>query len=152
LSVELVDHRRVSSPIRALHLKPDPPLKLGEYDLDAFAVEYTDDGSELDFRLELGLSYDIFWALPAAEHDRLRLAHVDAAVYHVDEPTLLLDPYTCDVAKLRWDGELATLANGSTIVSVFFTAATSPASYRCEIGVRTAHGETLVRVFAWAAG
>jgi hypothetical protein len=141
----------VKPAIRVIDLKPDAPLKLGDHDVDAFAVEYTDDGSYLDFRVELGCGYDIFWALPAAAHDRLRLFHVDAAVYHVDEPTLHCDPYTCDVPELRWEGELAKLANGSAIVSVSFTATSSPGSYRCAIGVRAASGETTVRVFAWAA-
>lgn len=136
--------------IRSLHLKPETPSKAGDYDLDAFVVEYTDDAAHFDFRLELGRVFDILWALPAAVHDRLRLIQVDAAVHAVDEPTLRADPFTCDVAELRWQGELATLACGDTIVSVRFRASASPAAYRCEIGLRSPAGATTLRVLEWA--
>src|SRR5690606_1657593 len=73
-------------PTRAIRLKPRQPTTLGDYALDHVTVELGEDETQRDFRLELGLDLGIYWALPAARHDRLRLAHVDGAAYHVDEP------------------------------------------------------------------
>ena len=79
-------------------------LRCGDYDLDAVVVEL--DGGTLDFRFELGQGLGIFWALPAGEGDRLRLAHVDGAAYTVDEPTLCADPFQFDLPATTWAGEL----------------------------------------------
>lgn len=78
-------------------------MKVGEYDVDAFVLEVDDDGS-FDFRLELGSGLAIFWALPAAPGDRLRLVLVEHAAMHVDEPDLREDPFVADFPRTTWQG------------------------------------------------
>ena len=58
---------------------PTPRPTLGDYHLDAVAVEYDDDEGRFDFRFELGQGLGIYWALPIERNGRLRLAHVDGA-------------------------------------------------------------------------
>lgn len=105
--------------------KPRDPLTLQGFDVDAFVVEL--DGDDISFRLELGRGLDIFWALPAAPNDRLRLLHVDSAVSYIDEVTLHEDPWRVDVPQLHFVG------NRAPIVSVTFDALASPPGYSCEI-------------------
>lgn len=71
---------------------PTPKPQISGYDLDRFVIE-EDEAGDFDFRFELGMGLGIFWALPAALGDRLRLFHVDGAAYTVDEPELYEDPF-----------------------------------------------------------
>ena len=80
--------------IRSVQLKPPQPTACGEYDLDYVVVEYSESDDYLDFRLELGSGFSVYWALPAARNDRLRLLHVSGtAAYDLDEPELISDPF-----------------------------------------------------------
>ena len=71
--------------IQTVRLTPAQRMHVDGYDLDALAIEYDAEARSLDFRLELGKGLGIYWAVPAAEGDRLRLWHVDGAAYTVDE-------------------------------------------------------------------
>lgn len=122
-------------------------LRCGDYDLDALVVEL--DAGTLDFRFELGQGLGIFWALPAAPGDRLRLLHVDGAAYTVDEPTLCADPFVFDLPRSEWRGELGRLADGSTVIAVAVEAGADPAHYRCEVIRRLASGQEETRTWAW---
>lgn len=135
----------------AVSIRPEggSRLRCGDYDLDAVVVEL--DGGTLDFRFELGQGLGIFWALPAGEGDRLRLAHVDGAAYTVDEPTLCADPFLFHLPATTWRGELGQLGDGSTVIAVTVEAHVEPASYRCEVLRRLASGQEEVRVFAWSS-
>ena len=62
-----------------VRLTPPQTVTCGGYTLDSFVIELSD--AALDFRFQLGDGYDIFWALPAAAEDRLRLFHMDNAAY-----------------------------------------------------------------------
>lgn len=137
--------------VSAVSIRPEGSsrLRCGDYDLDAVVVEL--DGGTLDFRFELGQGLGIFWALPAGEGDRLRLAHVDGAAYTVDEPTLCADPFLFHLPATTWRGELGQLGDGSTVIAVTVEARIEPASYRCEVVRRLASGQEDVRVFAWPA-
>jgi hypothetical protein len=139
-------------PVRAVRLRPAAPLKLDDYDLDALAVEVGDDETQLDFRFELGSGLGISWALPASRCAMLRLAHVDGAAYTLDEPILVAAPWRCDVAPLAWQGELATLGNGRTLVEARVEAGATPAWYRCELVTRRAGDDPLVTRLAWREG
>jgi len=111
-----------------LRLRPAKPTTCGAYTLDALFVD-----QDLDFRLELGAGTMIYWALPVARNDRLRLVLVDSAVMAVDAE-LIEDPFVCDL-ELSWRGDLACLAEGDvTRVSIEIT----PRSYRflLELGER----------------
>lgn len=121
--------------LQTVHLHR-PGIRVGEYDLDAVAIEYDPDTNRFDFRLELGSGLGIYWALPAGPNDRLRLFHVDGAAYTVDEPELIEDPFVCDL-DLEWTGTLAEIEKLDTeedLVSVRIRATSNPATYRCEIG------------------
>ena len=135
--------------IQAVHLRPPRRISCGDYDLDAVAIEIDEDGSALDFRLELGRGLGIYWALPIARGGRLRLAHVDGAAYTVDEPTLVADPFLFDLPLQMWHGELAKLRDGSTLTSVSVEAIASPGWYRCMVRRRTADGNDAQTVFEW---
>ena len=130
-----------------VRIRPEDKLSCGDYDLDAFVVELDDD--TLDFRFELGRGLGIYWALPAADGDRLRLAHVDGAAYEVEEPSLVADPFLFDFPRKEWRGELGRLEDGSTVLAVIVDASAAPPRYRCEVVRRTAQGEELTRTFAW---
>ena len=104
-------------------------------------VEEADQGS-LDFRLELGSGLGIYWALPAAPNDRLRLLHVDGAAYSVDAPELIDDPWGCEFPELRWAGLNTPLSGGRTLLSVSIEV--TPHSYRCVLEL-----DTEARVLSW---
>lgn len=104
--------------------KPTSKLELGEYDVDAFVIEELEDG-DFDFRFELGLGLAIFWALPAGPNDRLRLAMVDGAAFHVDEPVLYADPYVANFPRVTFTGD------GEPIQSVSIEVSTDPPRYQC---------------------
>ena len=137
------------APIEVVRLKPPHPVVLGEYDLDAFAVEYAPGHAHLDFRFELGAGLGIYWAVPAARGGRLRLWHVDGAAYDVDEPRLLADPWIGGPTQIRWEGDLASLGDGRTLVSVDVECTVLPAGYRCRLGIRGADQRVEVVMFAW---
>lgn len=124
--------------------------RCGDYDLDAFVVEL--DGDTLDFRFELGRGLGIYWALPAARGDRLRLFHVDGAAYSVDEPVLYADPFAFDFPHREWRGELGQLHDGSTVLAVAIEVTAEPARYRCEVVRRLATGAEETQTFAWEHG
>jgi hypothetical protein len=134
--------------VRVVRLRPKTPLRVGDYDLDAFAIECDERGG-LDFRLELGAGLGIFWALPAERNDRLRLAHVDGAAYHVDEPELIADPWAPDLPRLAWRGDLGQLGEGRTLVEASFESSATPPRYRCELVERDAGGQQQRHEFAW---
>lgn len=139
--------------IRNVRLKPATPTTLDGYDLDAFAIEWDDEDPEyLDFRFELGRGLSIYWALPIARDERLRLAHVDGAGYTVDEPQLIEDPWLCDVPRLEWRGELAALADGAQLVRVSVEATKDPPRYLCEAIVRDRAGAERRMPFSWQQG
>jgi hypothetical protein len=121
--------------IHLVRVTPPPGTRCGDYALDAFTVEQVDDGA-VDFRFELGSGYVIYWALPAAAGERLRLFEVDSAVYTVDEPVLHADPFVFDLPRLAWTGELGTLASGVMVTAIAIEVTAAPASYRCEITLR----------------
>lgn len=129
-----------------------PPLELGDLQLDAFVVEHQSGTEHLDFRLEIGAGLGIYWALPADRNDRLRLVHVDGAAYELEKPELVADPWTADLGPLVWEGELATIEPGRTLVRVAFEASIIPPRYRCEIGLRDAEGRVTPHTFAWPRG
>jgi hypothetical protein len=133
---------------RVVHLRPGAPVRVGGYDLDAFAVE-CDDAGGLDFRLELGAGLGIYWALAAGRDNPLRLVHVDGAAYHLDEPELVAEPWAPDLPRLAWQGELFDLGGGRTLVGVSFEARSGPPSYRCELVERDAAGGRREHRFAW---
>ena len=139
--------------MRTLRLRPETPTRLGDYDLDAVAIEIGADESELDFRFELGQGLGIYWALPAGRNQMIRLAHVDGAAYTLEEPILVEAPWRCDVPPLVWQGELAELPNGRVLASVRLEARAQPAAYRCELVTthRGGAGELLVS-FSWTEG
>lgn len=136
--------------IDALRLKPPQPTALGDYVLDRVAIELGDDETQLDFRLELGQGLGIYWALPAARHDRLRLAHVDGAAYQVDEPELIADPWTCDLT-LAFEGELGVLGNGRTLGAIRIEVTSQPPAYACELVTRRGDADELVTRLSWRA-
>lgn len=134
--------------LSVVRLVPSARPQCGDYALDRLVVEL--DGGDLAFRLELGLGLAIYWALPAAPGDRLRLVMVDGAAFHVDEPVLEADPFVFDLARTSWSGELGQLHDGSTVVRVAFEATAKPASYRCEVVRRSAALELHTQQFAWS--
>jgi hypothetical protein len=105
---------------------PSPKPQIGGYDLDAFVIE-EDEAGDFDFRFELGMGLGIFWALPAALGDRLRLLHVDGAAYTVDEPELSADPFVATFGPLTFQG------NGAPIVSVTIELTENPPGYACVV-------------------
>lgn len=131
-----------------VHLTPPPGIRCLDYALDLVVVEHHEE-TGFAFRLQLGDSFLIYWALPAGPGDRMRLALVDCAVAHIDEPTLEADPFVFDLQRLSWDGLLVRIPGGATIVGVAVEASASPASYRCEIAVRDEAGQTETTVLAW---
>lgn len=133
-----------------ISLAPPSPVRCDDFDLDAVVIEH-DPAHGFAFRLVLGRGYDIFWAVPAAANDRLRLIHVDAAVYHVDEPTLHADPYTTDLPRMRWDDVDHDLRGGGTVVGVECEASAAPGAYRCAVTVRAEDGTTTTTTLAWEA-
>ncbi|MBP9111450.1 MAG: hypothetical protein KBF88_01520 [Polyangiaceae bacterium] len=137
--------------IEVVRLKPRSPVVFGDYSLDAFAIEYAIGRSHLDFRFELGAGLGIFWAIPAARNGRLRLWNVDGAAYSPGEPTMMEDPWMGGSAHLTWEGDLAPLGDGRTLVSVDVDCAVLPAAYRCQIALRDQDGKVEVAVFAWRA-
>ena len=112
------------------------------YDLDAVALEFDTDGALLDLRFELGRGFDIYYAVPVAPGRRLRLFHVDSAVYELEDVTLVRDPYELEVEMLEWRGELGRVGvdGERTVEYVRLEASASPASYRCEVTVRDRDG------------
>lgn len=133
--------------LSVVRLKPAARLQCGGYDLDRLVVELDD--AELDFRFELGMGLAIYWALPAAPGDRLRLVMVDGAAFHVDEPVLEADPFVFDLARTSWSGELGQLHDGSIVVRVSIEATTRPAAYHCEVVRRSPTGELHAQQLAW---
>ena len=136
--------------VHAAHLRPDRKIELGEYALDAVAIEYDDEESKFDFRFELGQGLGIYWALPIERNGRLRLAHVDGAAYTIDEPVLIADPWICDAPRLELARDLKTFADGTKLVAVVVEAKAQPAWYRCVIVVRDARGKEEHRVIRMA--
>ena len=137
--------------VRAAHLRPERKIELCGYDLDAVAIEYDEKTGQFDWRFELGRGLGIYWALPIERNGRLRLLHVDGAAYTVDEPELIDDPWTCDVTRLEWRGELATFPDGAQLLSVLLEAKAVPAWYRCSIVVRSKEGKERGESFEWPA-
>lgn len=135
--------------LQVARVRPERKIDLGGYDLDAIAIEYDDDGHAFDFRFELGRGLGIYWALPIERNGRLRLAHVDGAAYTLEEPVLIADPWTCDLPRLEWRGELKTFDDGMTLVSVAVEAKSQPAWYRCELVVRPERGTQELICFEW---
>ena len=137
--------------VQSAHLRPEGKPKLGEYDLDAVAVEYYEDTGEFDFRFELGEGLGIYWALPIERNGRLRLLHVDGAAYTVDEPELIDDPWICDLPRTEWRGELKTFRDGTRLVSVVIEARSQPPWYRCRLVVLAKDGKERAVSFEWPA-
>lgn len=133
---------------RTASYKPPGVTHAGGYELDRFVVEYDDADDSLDFRLELGVSVGIYWALPAAPNDRLRVLLVDGAAFHVDEPSLALDPFCCHVPRFEFRPGLE-LNGGRSLVAVAFEAALRPGRYRCEFSVLGRDGQDELRVLQW---
>lgn len=135
------EERRVTTTI---FLKPPDGLNpVGGYDFDTFALEFDQHGDLLDLRFELGALSDFYWALPVAPNGPLRLIHVNSAVVHVDEPSVIDDPCALELAPLEWHGELGTVAatdGARVVVSVFVRASTAPALYRCVVELRCPDG------------
>lgn len=138
--------------IRAHHFAPPGKEKpaVGEYDLDAFAVEYDDETGALDFRFHLGQGLAIFWALPAGKNDRLRLPLVDGAAFTVDEPVLYADPFVADLPRLEWSGLSLPVGLERRLRKVAVELSSAPPRYRCELTVSADGGPDEVVVFAWA--
>lgn len=135
-------------PRATVAFKPPGLSHAGGYELDRFVVEYDDAHDTLDFRLELGVSVGIYWALPAAPNDRLQVFLVDGAAFHVDEWELQLDPFCCHVPRFEFRPDL-TLSGGRTLVAVAFEAGLRPGRYRCEFSLLGADGQDELRVLAW---
>lgn len=133
---------------RSVWLRLEHAVRVGEYELDAVTIEWSEVDVEFDFRFELGSGLSIFWALPIAPGGRLRCFHVDGAAYELEEPILVADPWSEDVARLEWRGELAELGDGRTLVSVAVEASAVPPSYRCELGLRAPDGTISSRTLA----
>lgn len=110
--------------IHRFRLPSENKPQVGGYDLDAFVIE-EDEHGDFDFRFELGRGLGIYWALPAALGDRLRLFHVDGAAYTVDEPELFADPFVAEVPRMTFESE------GKPIKSVSIELHEKPASYSC---------------------
>lgn len=135
---------------RAWHFSPPAKLEVGGYELDAVALEYDDATGALDFRLVLGGGLCIYWALPAAKGDRLRLALVDGAAFTVDEPVLTADPFVGDLPRLAWDGEGRALGPGRRLQTLAVELTATPPGYRCEVNVAVDGAPDEVVVFTWA--
>lgn len=129
--------------------QPPGVSHVGGYELDRFVAEYDPADDTLDFRLELGVSVGLYWALPAAPNDRLRVFLVDGAAFHVDEPSLQADPFFGQVPRFEWRPALP-LPGGRTLVSVAFEAGVRPGRYRCEFSVLGQDGQDELRVLQWA--
>jgi len=117
--------------IHVVRMRLPAGVDRGEYDLDAFVIEQVDDGA-IDFRFELGRGLGIYWALPAARGDRLRLFEVDGAAYTVDEPVLTKDPFVFDFPRRAWTGELGAIHDGPVTAVAIEVAGDT---YRCEVTV-----------------
>ena len=137
--------------VQVARFRPDRKPKLGDYDLDAIAVEYYGETGEFDFRFELGSGLGIYWALPIERNGRLRLLHVDGAAYTVDEPELIEDPWICDVPRIEWRGELATFRDGTQLLGVAVEARSQPPRYLCKLVVRGRNGVERAESFEWPA-
>lgn len=131
-----------------IDLKPPPGLIVVDgYDFDAFALEFDQRGDLLDLRFELGAAYDFYWALPVAPNGRLRLVHVNSAVYHVDAPTVHADPCGLRLAPLEWHddgpaglGVVKAPDGDRVVVGVFVRASVDPMLYRCVVELRLPDG------------
>lgn len=127
-----------------IDLKPPPGLHPVEgYDFDTFALEFDQHGDLLDLRFELGALYDFYWALPVAPNGRLRLVHVNSAVVHVDEPTVIDSNCALTLAPLEWhsagDDRLGVVKghDGARVIErVFVRASADPPLYRCVVELR----------------
>ena len=137
--------------VQSARLRPERKFALGEYDLDAVAVEYYEGTGEFDFRFELGSGLGIYWALPVERNGRLRLLHVDGAAYTVDEPELIEDPWICDLPSTEWRGELATFRDGTKLLGVTVEARSQRPWYRCKLVVRGKNGTERAESFEWPA-
>ena len=135
--------------VQSARLRPEKKPELGEYDLDAIAVEYYEDTGGFDFRFELGAGLGIYWALPIGRNGRLRLFHVDGAAYTVDEPELIADPWISDLPRTEWRGELKTFRDGTQLLGVSVEARSAPAWYRCRIVVRDKARNERTESFEW---
>lgn len=129
----------VATTLRVRPTEPRPELLLDGtvYQLDAVALEFDVDGDPIDLRFELGSGLNIYWAVPIEQNGRLRLIHVDCAVAHVDEPTLVLDPCPLELLPLRWDGELGAVGgrgSGRRVKGISIQASAS-AGYHCVVDV-----------------
>jgi hypothetical protein len=134
--------------ISTVSYNPPGLTHAGGYEVDRFVVEYDDADDTLDFRFELGVSVGIYWALPAAPNDRLRVLLVDGAAFHVDEPSLALDPFCCLVPRFEFQPGMQ-LSGGRTLVSVAFEAGLRPGRYRCEFSLLGRDGFDELRVLQW---
>ncbi len=125
--------------IGAVRLKLEGELDIQgtRYTIDALAIEVGP--THFDFRLELGLGYDIYWLIPF--ESRLRLFHVDSAVYEVEEPTMHADHVHVEVPRRTWPGPAGT-ALGIEVADVVLEL--TPTSFHCEAVVRV-RGEASCR-------
>lgn len=134
--------REAKSTIR---LKPPGGLRPVEgYDFDHFALEFDQEGDLLDLRFELGALYDFYWAVPVEPGGRLRLIHVDSAVYHVDDYTVEQDPCLPEIPPTEWRGDnlgvVSAPGGDRVVVAVFVRASAEPFLYRCVVELREPDG------------
>ena len=60
-------------------------------------LELDPSGALRDLRFEVGAGDDIYWVVPVEPCGRMRLIHVDNAVYELDEPVVESDPFEVDL-------------------------------------------------------
>ena len=114
--------------VQSVRLRPKPKPELGDYQLDAIAVEYYEDSGKFDFRFELGSGLGIYWALPVERNARLRLPR-----------------------GRRSAGELKTFRDGTKLLGVMLKARSEPAWYRCKIAVQDKDRKERTESFEWPA-
>jgi hypothetical protein len=133
--------------ITAISLKPPERIIVRKcYMLDHVALEFDESGALHDCRFEFGCGYDIYWAVPVAPGRRLRLIHVDSAVYELEDYALEIDQFAFDLEAHTWEGELGTVGpgGGRSLVRVSAEATAQPPGYRCEAEVRDENGRSRV--------
>lgn len=141
------------SEVTAIRLKPVREVVwLGRYTLDAVTLEVDPSGALWDVRFEVGEGYDIYWAVPLEPCGRMRLIHVDNAVYEIDEVVVELDPFEVDLEPMTWRGDLARIGPGGsrTLVRVTAEATEMPPAYRCVAEVRNDDGSMTVYALSYS--
>jgi hypothetical protein len=140
---------------RVLRLpRPWPCQPIDGYDFDALCVVFDGAGDVVDFRLGLGSGLDIYSCTPAARKDkaapeqpdaRLILMHVDCAVAHIDEPTLVSDPCLAHFTlAMTWTGtdlpdfRLEASGRSELVESVHFSCVHG--DYVLVVGLRSVRG------------